>query len=180
MEYGSYRKKMPLFSGSCANEALCPLFSTSQLFHVWIEFFLGKVLQTPQNLFLNLRKLMLNYENIIETWNLSVESRFSIINGNTFKNPGLTKSWGCQLTSTLEGYCGSTCKHSILQISHVDTFPFFITHMTNSHLVNVREAVPLLHIRRKQRTVHHQLPVPLLSARKLYWVLHRLQSCQDL
>ena len=62
----------------------------------------------------------------IETWNLSVESQFSII--NTFKNPGLTLSWGCQLTSTLKGYCGSTCKHSILQISHVDTFP--LSHYT--------------------------------------------------
>ena len=76
MEYGSHRKKMPLFSGSCANEALCPLFSTSQLFHIWIEFFLGKVLQTPQNLFLNLRKLMLNYEN----WNLKLKCWVSILN----------------------------------------------------------------------------------------------------
>ena len=67
--------------------------------------------------------------------------------------------------------------HRFLMLTY---FLYLITHMTNSHLVNVREAVPLLHIRRKQRTVHHQLPVPLLSASKLYWVLHHLQSCQDL
>ena len=86
-----------------------------------LNFFLEKFCKLPKTCF----SIWENWCWImrIETWNLSVESQFSII--NTFKNPGLTLSWGCQLTSTLEGYCRSTCKHSILQISHVDTFPLF-------------------------------------------------------
>ena len=90
------------------------------------------------------------------------------------------KAEAVNLPVHLKGTVGqlvNTLFYKFLMLTH---FLYLITHMTDSHLVNVREAVPLLHIRRKQRTVHHQLPVPLLSASKLYWVLHHLQSCQDL
>ena len=92
----------------------------------------------------------------------------------------LLKAEAVNLPVHLKGTVGqlvNTLFYKFLMLTH---FLYFITLMADSHLVNVREAVPLLHIRRKQRTVHHQLPVPLLSASKLYWVLHHLQSCQDL
>ena len=73
MEYGSHRKKC-LYSVGLVQMKLC----VHCFLHLnnWIEFFLGKVLQTPQNLFLNSRKLMLNYEN----WNLKLKCWVSILN----------------------------------------------------------------------------------------------------
>ena len=112
----------------------------------------------------------------LETYVLSLDSQLLILS----RIQDWLKAEAVSLPVHLRGTVGqlvNTLFYKFLVLTH---FLYLITHMTNSHLVNVREAVLLLHIRRKQRTVHHQLPVPLLSASKLYWVLHHLQSCQDL
>lgn len=112
----------------------------------------------------------------LETYVLSLDSQLLILS----RIQDWLKAEAVSLPVHLRGTVGqlvNTLFYKFLVLTH---FLYLITHMTNSHLVNVREAVLLLHIRRKQRTVHHQLPVPLLSASKLYWVLHHLQSWQDL